>query len=884
MGHYNIDCILSAFLSDPARATGLRWEHGKGSTIWQSSQHPDGTESGRKDRIVIKQTQGGLPVIHHNGGTAESLNFWDYFKRIYNTNDNYEVILNLAECYNIQPDMSGFTEQQTQAYAKRKASADLLNMSADYLKRALSDGRAAGTRKYLQSRELTASDRLAAFSAEIKKDLREHLISETRKSAQDIDAFMQAAFPFYNADDYRLLIPYYNGTTKKCTGFVGRLTAEQTTYWSNGREVNKPKYQNSSSDIFIKGGYCTDMKAGKPVIIVEGYLDAERLKQAGLDADYNIFACGTQTPTGTGEQDAERSQIATLQRYGIKDIVYVPDYEFEADGTLRTGATQRTISAIIPYVDGRQNGNGFLSLSIAQLYNREQGDKTKQDADSFMRTFGISAFNAVIENAKPFYEWELRQAVSSLTGRDLTAKATDIYCHISSAIDRELLKQELTAGEAGYIVKLRQSGFTARYLNGIDRNGISASYRDAIAESVRSLSEAVEGKASPETIGELLKKAQNIQHRSNDAGFDAQMQTTFAQIEKMQREMPEPLQTDWQMYQYNREKQTDEATRVIEFYAKEVSFVCAPTSHGKTRFLIQMAVNFIKKHQKPILYLSLEQDAARLHELAEKAYIGTKWNGTKTPTKSLRDSIRNDDLPEELFSENTQKPLDLAKERKAYGCNIFPYLRIVKSSSDIDTICNNIRGQVEEWQDMGIDADCVVIDHMQLIDATGRSYSRTDEIKGICNALNDLAKDCGLPVIVASQFNRQAINPQGGGFEDIDTYNIAESSAIENIASDIYLVFNTDNLNDNLLSCGKDKYGSIEDVRKAGKKRTARCVYDAGAAGGLMIKPNRMYVECLKGRYNGKFHYCLLPFRPDTGYVGNAEKATDYTRNTKDNF
>lgn len=474
MENYRIEDIMSAFMANPGPATGLRWERGRGSTAWQSSQHPDGTEDSqrRRDTLIIKTASDGLPVFYHNGGGNQAWNFWNYFREHFNTNDTHEVICALAECYNIMPDLSGFTPEQRQRYDKRKADAAFLNATAKFLTKELcgTDGEAA--RRYLLKRKLKPSPRLAAYGRNIKERLIPHLLQTFPGTpAATVEKFVSQALPFYDPDDYQLIIPYYNGTTDKCTGFVGRLTSSKETYvdTATGEEVKKAKYRNSQASIFIKGGYCTAMKHGLPIVIVEGNLDVERLMQAGLDSKYNIFAFGTQTPVGAGDGDLERNQIATLKRYGSKHIIYVPDREFDREGRLRTAATENTIKALAPYINGTEDG--FLSLRIADLPNPGQD---KMDADSYVVKYGKDAFCEQVERAEDYWMWQLRTAAQELSGAELASRASTIYCGIMTGTDRERVKQLLEDGNAGQTAEaLRRCGFTARYLEDMDRWNVS---------------------------------------------------------------------------------------------------------------------------------------------------------------------------------------------------------------------------------------------------------------------------------------------------------------------------------------------------------------------------------------------------------------------------
>lgn len=850
--------LISAFLADPNRATGLHWEKGKGKELWRTGQDINGQQhyNGKPNAIVIKEGR-AVPQIFSNGNTG-FLNgdFWKFFEVLWNIPDTTEIAHRLADIYGIEIPS---TPEQKEAYRKKKAIEDKMQLAARFLTDALNTPEGAGTRDYLAERGLQPSHRLGAYNGQIKAKLKAYLMNATQEPATAIDAFLGNALPMIPAD-YQLVIPCYS--YGKCTGFVGRLTASQKTYTDkNGREVEKIKYWNSTSEVFKKGGYLTEIKAGLPFIVVEGYLDAERLKQAGLSECYNIFAFGTMGLTGVNAKDAEADQVKTMLRYGAEELILIPDYEHEGhdiNNPVRTQFTAETIGKLHPFLKARHDAKGFISLRIADLCDNAS---EKQDADSFIQQHGVPAFIDRLDTAKNYYEWEMEQAIEHLTGAKLAEEAERIYRSIPNATDRNILRRSIQKGTYGQ--RLAEVGFNSRVMNAIDNNTDAETYRakiEAFAIDAQALQTADN---KEEAFEGLMAKAARIRAGKEDGGFMADLNATFSQMEEQQRDIPDPIQTRWQMYRYD-DGETKEYRR-IEFDANEVNFICAPTSHGKTRILIQTALNFVEDFREPLLYVSLEQGAATLHQLALNAYIGNEWNGYEGDAGQELHAAIVGDIP--------NSNIDFYKWRKDYGHNIFPYLKFVKAKQDIDTICTNIREAVEGWRDNGHNPQCVMIDHAQLLSADAKAHSRTDEVSSICDALNNLAKELHIAVIVASQFNREAlknaIKGTDGGFETIDTYNISQSSAIENIASYVYLAYNT-----NYLDGPKEKNGedmAHTDILKKIGKRTYRCT-KADDNGNAIVRGNCMYVECLKGRYSGKGHYCLLPFRADTGHIGDSEK------------
>ena len=134
---------------------------------------------------------------------------------------------------------------------------------------------------------------------------------------------------------------------------------------------------------------------------------------------------------------------------------------------------------------------------------------------------------------------------------------------------------------------------------------------------------------------------------------------------------------------------------------------------------------------------------------------------------------------------------------------------------------------VEDWRNQGVVVGGIFIDYLQMLRGTGRSFSRTDEMQTICAELNGLAKATGLPIIVGAQLNRQATQngTQGVGFDGVELANIGDSSGIERIANDVYLLWNTAKINEDDLLDGKGEAKQRHQL----KRRTRRIIKEPGA-------------------------------------------------------
>lgn len=879
---YNKEDILAAIWQSPDKVTGLHFEFvGK---KWQSRQRLDGTDGGgRPDKTTLKRgkdSSGNETIwMNYNGGSyPNGQTIWAFLHWLYNTNEHIEVLERAAEVYGIAPEYSSRNSDEYKRMKQRRSDSEVMARIAQIMTAALDEETtdAQATKAYLASRGLQATKRLGAFSKGILERIKQDLKAQGCTTAEDMLQRYFTKVGYYNADKYRLCIPYTNGSGKVMGFYLRRTCDAAEAYYTNanGEQVEIGKHLFSKD--MPKGGYCDNLTRAEDVYLVEGIIDAEAMKQAGYS---NVVGLGGMTPTDNAE-DAAKSMVKTLQRYNAKHLVYVPDLEYNADGTEKTDATNRTINALRPFITGKLDDNGFISLRIARLPNPSKA--TKQDANSVIAEQGAKAMEYAIEDAAHWYEWQLLHVVRQYRhdAEEMAAAAVQVYCSINNPITQQLLKNDIAAAEDGSALGiLRDAGVTAAALSMIDKQGGHSTWRTNITAVIGELHAATEKKATAETIGNLLNKAQRIQNTTAQAGFAAQVNATQAQLHTMVAQKPDYLQTDWKMWNYNAKSGKYYESRRIGFAPANVSIIAAPTSHGKTLFMMQTALHLVQKIRKHFLYISLENDAEQLYIRALNAYIGKKWEdaGVAKPIAELRSYIKGNDMPVDLFTPNNTT-LNIGREIAAYWRNIAPFLHLVRASNGCDELCSNIAAQVEEWTANGEQVGGIFIDYMQLLHLTGKAYSRTDELKTICDNLNDLAKRTGLPIIIGCQMNRDATRNNGDKLDGVELANLGESSGIENIAEDCYLIWNTDRVK---TQDYLDKNGNF-NVNPT-KYRSRRIFTPAHVDTPYQYTPSAtdlrtgcLYVECLKGRENEVGCYSIMPVSFKTGSIPTDENSTQH--------
>jgi DNA primase len=264
---------------------------------------------------------------------------------------------------------------------------EALELAAKYFETTLASTRGAKARGYLADRGIKADTQLefrVGYAPSERFALKEHLGKQGIPISLMIEAGLLVAgddipVPYDRFRD-RIIIPIHDQR--------GRVIA------FGGRTLNddvQPKYLNSpETPIFHKGSNVFNFhRARQPahdngsVVVVEGYMDAIAIYQAGLKS-----VVATMGTAFTEEQ------VATLWRLANEPVVC-----FDAD---RAGmaAAHRSIDRILPLLKvGRSFRFAFLP--------------GETDPDELIREKGIAAFKAVLQGSLPLWDFFWSREVNS---------------------------------------------------------------------------------------------------------------------------------------------------------------------------------------------------------------------------------------------------------------------------------------------------------------------------------------------------------------------------------------------------------------------------------------------------------------------------------------
>jgi replicative DNA helicase len=278
----------------------------------------------------------------------------------------------------------------------------------------------------------------------------------------------------------------------------------------------------------------------------------------------------------------------------------------------------------------------------------------------------------------------------------------------------------------------------------------------------------------------------------------------------------------------------------LELPAGAISIFAAPTSHGKTTFLINLALNVAQKHPEKETYLfSYEEDADAILINTLNTYLDEEVSSNNRRTLKSYFSTGSTE-----YIRSQSKDFFTAKKEKFFKELIETRsLNIHYSNYNSETLIEAIRYLHKNGK-----PGAIFIDYIQLLnlpEGKYKTYSRQEEIKQICIALKDVAVDTGLPIILGAQFNREVINHLR-----IHPTKIGEAGDIERIANLIVGFWNN-----NFLPLASE--GESNEIWQKIKGQSK----------------NSLYVKILKNRGGRVGLEEILSFNGNTGKIKNSSSS-----------
>ncbi len=760
----------------------------RGKTYLDGSPHKD-----RADKTVVSKKAPGW--ILENGG--ETLSLVDYVMR----RDRVEFIQavkTLADAVGLQLPKGEFNQE---SYQKYKDQATLLEDCNSYFIYCLENSTGADeVRAYLSSRGYSSEDIKAMelgyipdqdklFKHLLSKGYSQSLIDEVVKLNKGIGS------------THRLTIPYRSGGSVK--GFKFRTTGDAT-----------PKYLNSTGLDRLGGFFnLSGIKGDKDVVIVEGELDSLSATARGVE---NVVA--------TGGSSISSDQVRDAIRRGAKSFTLCLDTE--------PGKQEETAKRLTSAIDVIL-GEGVNRVYIVTLPDLGGG---KTDPDKLIKESGVEAFREVIRGALAYFEYKLQETLNKygkieeergLQPKDidnLLDEVVETASQIPDATARDRYKKLFTSLEA-----IKELGISEESLSiTVDRLTSTKDKEAQAKEFKKLLSEAtqLQDKGETDKALELLdSKVKEVKLKDKATEFSSLMKPIKEdELKERQANKPESLNSGYTI-----------GGEPLLLPSGAISIFTAPTSHGKTTFLINLALNVAQSNTDTETYLfSYEEDGDSILINTLNTYLDEEVSSNNRRTlKSYFTTGSTEYIKsqsKDYFTANKDKFFrELIETRR---------LNIHYSSYNSDTLIEAIRYLYKHAK-----PGAIFIDYIQLLnlpEGKYKTYSRQEEIKEICIALKDVAVETGLPIILGAQFNREVVNQLR-----IHATKIGEAGDIERIANLIVGFWNN-----NFKPLATE--GELNEINNKGA-----------------TTPDTLYTTILKNRGGRVGLEEILSFNGNTGRIKN---------------
>ena len=716
---------------------------------WQSPRKTDGTEpkEPRRDKTVVKGTN---PKRALEAG-GESVSLIDLYMSL-NRKEFMEAVKGIASALGLSlPEMEDSEEYQ--AYRRK---LETLQRVASTMAKDLHSEEGAKVLQYL--REVRGYDDgfidFASFgyvSRQSADELREAFAYSTAEGERN-------ALPYDVADKYILAIPYRTGGNIK--GFAFRTIQEDV----------KPKYK----DAFLSGRESKkyhlfgltglkltgDREKDRDITVVEGEIDALRALYAGIP---NVVAASG------GEISSEA--ITEAKKRGVERVTILFDREESPE-------SQKQLREKIVKAIGTIQASGLRAM-VAE-YEDGLG---KMDADTYLTTHSPEDFSSIVAGAQMgalyLYRKYLAEAIEATPGgngvptdriiEELKSKTLALVSDttLCSPTDSSVILSALSADTGGQISteSLEKESEDALLLANEKRQ--RGELRTALSDAIR-MSDAGDQQGAIDYLRDKLEAVSQIKTEAKYRGIFS-VPTKEDIIRSFSSRIP-GIETP---YYFN--------GKPLSIPSGALTYICAPTSHGKTRLLENLALSISTNGDAgDTLFFSYEEDVTAVREQLLNIYANMTLTDTwsdKTNIEAIEAYYRG---KTEYFKSGTLSLFE-KKAEEFFSLLSSGKLQVLYEPLSSDELTGAIRYAARNGR-----IKAVFVDYVQRLHKRGSKRQRKDELKDICEDLMAVSVETGIPVVLGAQLNREALSPL-----EMTVQNITEASDIEQSANVVLLLWNS---------------------------------------------------------------------------------------------
>lgn len=704
---------------------------------WQSNKHYDGTEGTgpRRDRSVITSTK---PNGIWDNTRQEAKEIFSLYKE-QNNLTTWEAVTRLCAIVGIpEPET---TQEAKENYRRSEERRNALEESAKRQMEALYTPEGASTLEYLHSRGWTKEEIEQAELGYIS-------VNEAHTIGKQ-DGI---------GTDYTLSIPLRSGG--RIYGFKFRTINAQTP------QQRKYKYLTGTSKTDNLFNLTGILQENGSIVVVEGELDALHAQVRGING---VVA------TGGGKLTEGLLQAATGR--GIKRITLLFDKDEKGEEFIKDS---------ISVAWGKR-----INVLVATFPDETLPDGTKiHDTDEYLRAHTPDELKSLIENAKTASIYLLESLVSKAIQRN---GGKDV---IKDTVERDLTRRVISL--ANSIPDQTERDLVLLSYSKIIDGAISEDALKAVADEERAIDDSLRKK---QQATEASNKAASLLKDGKVDEALSVMGEAYASLKKIgaKQKYSSLLALPSESSLFNRMKNKQgELPTLYEFehpttHEKErftlptgaITFIVAPTSHGKSTLLQNIALQIAKAEgEGTTLYFTFEEDADSVTLQLINKYIGEELckNYSSSHSNNLRAITHYYRTGEDRYIKNDKLSI-FHQKLNTFTDSLYNSgkLRLFYEDYDSTELIEAIRYIHSQTK-----VKAVFIDYIQLLSKNGNRKQRTEELKDICKDLKDLCIETQLPIVVAAQANREVTSPL-----EMHSQKIAEAADLERIANKILFIWNS---------------------------------------------------------------------------------------------
>lgn len=784
---------------------------------WKSPCYLDGNKHAhRKDKTIISRKYPNR--ILEQGG--ESLSLID-FEMSRTGKPLIEAVRSLCDVVGLS-----LPECDTEEYRAYKERQEAIEKAAIDMQKALFAPDGAEVLRYLRE--------VRGYSDELIKDMGLGYISED--VARDLNQKKILALSYGIGSDFPLAIPYVSEAVTR--GFKFRSIDSRKDKYRNTYGLEKKTALFGLTGLKLTG----DSEKDRDLTIVEGELDALHAQAIGVE---NVVAAagGTLSP--------EALQRAKLK--GVKRVTILFDTEDSEQGQRNTDKKKRDAIAMI--------NTAGLTPFVAELPSAPDGSKV--DVDSYLRDHRKEDLTSLIDHAVTGAIYLFQQITKDAVarqggeGEDCTFKNLHEYKRQTIELanspyvaptDRDSIFRQFSDNTGQYISResLQEEADAIKALQDSDRQ------RRETAQTAQEILTLAQAGKTKEALALMGEKASTLSTISREGEYSKRLILPTEQgIKTKLQQQPTGVETPYSFGSGDKEQQ-------LILPSGALTFVCAPTSHGKSTMLRNIALSVAQDgKQGVVLYFTFEETEEEVILKAENTFIGKfiSKNNLRTigtyHAKGKYYGSRDSKLTEEQFKTEEANFFQLLTSGR---------LRIFYEDNDSSELINLIKFLCRELQ-----VKAVFVDYIQKLKKRNTRLQRREELGEIADDFMRLAISLKLPIVMAAQLNREAKSPI-----EMHSQNIAEAADIERAANTILCLWNsafTPNVKSDWDSSEKGKGKTTEQRRIEGLG------FQMGTAG-------QMYGKLTKNRGGVAGLDAVLSFDGNSGKIEGNYKPDPFSSST----